>query len=340
MTQVLSTYPRIAVMGAGEFIARTLQTLCTHGISQVCAVVPRKNTVTGDLDNSRALEEVARSFRLKIIDTTDVNDASFIKVLKNTSPDLIVNWGINQIFKGELLSCAPLGVVNFHPGLIPNGRGCQPVEGEIWNEQTRIGQVVHFMSEDIDKGHIINSRSFKLNGEETGEQVDKLLEEGVVEFFLDGIYEALRGTVGIEVNDFGRYYPAFVEGDDLINWHQTSDHLLRRVRSRSHYMPSRCIKNPEGIEVFVTQVSKAEVNPYFSPEGQVIDRSPSKGNLVKTGDTAIWIERVSYDGKNYFIPQFSIGTSFMTINLNELLKLRKSVDELKLQLETYKATLK
>jgi methionyl-tRNA formyltransferase len=68
--------------------------------------------------------------------------------------DVLINAGTPRILPPALLCAPTLGVVNCHPGLLPQFRGCSCVEWAIvLNEQ--IGNTVHFMSERIDDGPVI-----------------------------------------------------------------------------------------------------------------------------------------------------------------------------------------
>lgn len=330
---------RIIIFGSASSIAEVLTKVMEQKLFTVCAVVPRVNRQTGDLLNSQALVEAAEKLRIKVIPATDVNATSFIAELKSLSPDLLVNWGHGQLFKEDLLNLCGAGVLNLHPGLLPAGRGSGAVVGEIWNGQKEIGQVAHYMDTDLDKGRIVHSRSFSLSGMEYQDEVNAKLSEGSVDFFITAISKALAGEKGRKVQGFGRYYPKFVEGDDIIDWTQTSEFILRRIRSRSPYILSRSFVNPDRKEFFIRKASHADVDPYYTHVGQVIDRSKSKGNLVKTGDTAIWIEEVSFDKSAFKTASFPIGTSFLSNYLQEFVKLHREMASMKAEIESIKSKL-
>ena len=44
-------------------------------------------------------------------------------VIRNLKIDLICNYGHNQLFKESLLKIPKYGCLNYHPGLLPYGRG-------------------------------------------------------------------------------------------------------------------------------------------------------------------------------------------------------------------------
>jgi len=91
--------------------------------------------------------------------------------------DYIVNGGVGAIFKNDLLSLPRKGMLNAHPGLLPEYRGLDPVCWALSNHDPQ-GATVHFIDEGIDTGPILIRRPLK----ETSAQslVDLRLE--VLEF--------------------------------------------------------------------------------------------------------------------------------------------------------------
>jgi methionyl-tRNA formyltransferase len=330
------TKGRIILFGAGSGVAEVLKLLVAEAAYEVCFVVPRVNRKTEDPDNSEALIQTAADLGLKVVKARDINDAGFLNEIREVAPDLLVNWGYGQVFKRNLLSLPKLGVLNFHPGLLPAGRGTGAVVGEIWNDQKEIGQVAHFMDEDIDKGRIVLRRSFPISGYEYQDEINQQLAKGAAEFLVKAIHKAFSGDQGTITTGFGRYYPKFSPGDDIVDWSKPTDFLIRRIRSRSPNLLSRTFKTSDKTEVFIRRASKGDVQPYFSPVGQVIDKSEERGILVKTGDTALWLEEISLDGQEFVVPSFPIGTTFLSNWLHEHLLLQKQIDELRAEVERLK----
>lgn len=68
--------------------------------------------------------------------------------------DILINAGTPRILKKNILNTPRIGVLNCHPGLLPEFRGCTCVEWAIYLDE-QIGNTVHFMSDKIDEGPII-----------------------------------------------------------------------------------------------------------------------------------------------------------------------------------------
>ena len=97
--------------------------------------------------------------------------------------------------------------MNFHRGLLPDARGFDPILGERLNGIETLGQTVHFMTNKIDKGKIISKRNFKIDKKLYRVEIDKIFQNGVVEFYYDAIKKAIDGHSINHDTTFGRYYP-------------------------------------------------------------------------------------------------------------------------------------
>lgn len=75
-------------------------------------------------------------------------------LVKKLELDVLVNGGTPRIVGHDLLSATPLGVLNAHPGLLPEFRGCTSVEWAVYLDEP-VGVTVHFMDLGIDEGPVI-----------------------------------------------------------------------------------------------------------------------------------------------------------------------------------------
>jgi methionyl-tRNA formyltransferase len=75
-------------------------------------------------------------------------------------PDVVITL-FHQIVRERLIGLPRLGVVNIHPGLIPEFRGIQPYFWELSEGSARAGATVHFIEDErIDAGRILGRTSY------------------------------------------------------------------------------------------------------------------------------------------------------------------------------------
>lgn len=90
------------------------------------------------------------------------NDEDTLRLLRDTPVDFLVNVGTPRILKAPILKTAFLGVLNCHPGLLPDFRGCSCVEWAIYLNKP-VGVTVHRMTEGIDEGPVLLRRQVNIS---------------------------------------------------------------------------------------------------------------------------------------------------------------------------------
>ena len=92
-----------------------------------------------------------------------VSSEEGIQLLRKHSPDLIIVATFKQILKENVLNLPPLGVVNFHPSLLPRYRGPCPTNAVLYNDEKVTGMTIHYITENIDEGNIVLQRSIAIS---------------------------------------------------------------------------------------------------------------------------------------------------------------------------------
>lgn len=84
----------------------------------------------------------------------DINAAETLNLFKSLDPDIVVQGDVGGIIKGDLIGLPRVGILNCHPGLLPQYRGCTCVEWALYNDDP-VGTTCHFITEKIDWGEIL-----------------------------------------------------------------------------------------------------------------------------------------------------------------------------------------
>lgn len=92
---------------------------------------------------------------LRAVPVDDLNGAEGHALLRAAAPALLVTLHCDQILRPETLALAPLGGMNLHPSLLPEGRGPTPVLHALASAAPRFGVTVHRLTPVIDAGPIL-----------------------------------------------------------------------------------------------------------------------------------------------------------------------------------------
>lgn len=156
------------------------------------------------------LADMADAAGVPLTVVKDHNSAESEEALKAAAPDIIVFTGGGLIRK-NILRIPRLGVINCHPGILPEYRGMDVIEwtvAEGRDAKPGLGLTLHFMNEGLDTGPILLKRPFSISKNESFGAVRSRLIPMSIELILEGV-RGLRDGVVVPKNQSagdGRQY--------------------------------------------------------------------------------------------------------------------------------------
>jgi methionyl-tRNA formyltransferase len=97
------------------------------------------------------------------------HDIPVTAVKRHKDPNLIVLGG-TRIIRGEILSFPRDGVLNAHPGLLPECRGSASPAWSVYHD-IPVGSSCHFCSPEIDEGDVVRRREVEVRRGDTYEDL-------------------------------------------------------------------------------------------------------------------------------------------------------------------------
>jgi len=152
-----------------------------------------------------------------IIYVKNHNDEETVKHIKKLGIDILINSGTPRILKESIINSPLIGILNCHPGILPEFRGCTCVEWAIYHDQP-VGNTVHFINDKIDEGPIIDKKITLVRRTDKYEDVRKnVYMDGVALIckVIDGIENETINLKKMSAQEKGNYYKP-MSGDKLI----------------------------------------------------------------------------------------------------------------------------
>lgn len=103
-----------------------------------------------------SIQEQVKELGIKIESVAIHNSQQVMPMIKDSELDLIV-FGGTRIIRGEILDLPKDGVINSHPGLLPECRGSASPAWSVYHD-IPIGSSTHFCDNGIDTGHLLLRR--------------------------------------------------------------------------------------------------------------------------------------------------------------------------------------
>jgi|TARA_B100001094_G_scaffold330946_1_gene397611 methionyl-tRNA formyltransferase len=168
------------------------------------------------------IREQVKELDTKIVSVTIHNSEQVMPLIRGIELDLIV-FGGTRIIRGEILDFPKDGVINSHPGLLPECRGSASPAWSVYHD-IPIGSSTHFCDNGIDTGHLLMRREVQVKRGMTYEDLcfetlilAGILMKEVLIAYDEGIWSELRRPQGDSEN------PTF---------RNASEEILRVVRQK------------------------------------------------------------------------------------------------------------
>ena len=198
---------------------------------EVIACVNEDSVIYKDLLQSNL------GFSKKVIFDKDLNETETIDLLRERNLDYIILAWWPKIIKEPILSIPKIGILNFHPSLLPYNRG---KNYNFWSivEESPFGVSIHFVNKAIDGGDIIFQHKIEKSWEDTGATLFEKAQYEMLKLFKsnygkirDGEYTPIKQLPGTgsfhlskELNS-----ASFIELDKTY----TAKELLNIIRART-----------------------------------------------------------------------------------------------------------
>ncbi len=117
-------------------------------------ILARYDEVLCVIPQDEIVESIAKELNLNIYRTNTINSEESEKYFRDLGTDLLVCVHGRQIIKSNILSIPKKGCINVHPCLYKY-KGANPIERLLADKETKASVGVHFMTEKVDAGEVI-----------------------------------------------------------------------------------------------------------------------------------------------------------------------------------------
>lgn len=248
----------------------------------------------------KVLLNLADQYNIPIELSDNINSNAFLETVKRYQADLFVSMSFNQIFRSGIRNFPELKTINCHAGKLPFYRGRNILNWALINDEKEFGITVHYMDEGIDTGDIILQETYPITDLDDYRTLLERAYDGCADVLYRAVKMIQNGNVKVirqaDIDPVGMYCGMRGEGDEIIDWKQSSRELFNFIRAL-------CTPGPQatswirGSKITINRAKMVEgAHTYKNIPGQVIGRTPD-GLLIKTGDTIIEITEYTYSGK-------------------------------------------
>lgn len=225
---------RIVFFGTAELACTSLEALAATSNFQVIAVVTQPDKPSGrDLHlQPSPVKATALRLGIPVLQPRRARDESFVREIRDLSPDLSVVVAYGQILPQALLDVPKHGSLNVHTSLLPRHRGAAPIQWAILSGDSETGVTIMKMDAGLDTGPILSERKISISDSETSQTLHDRLAQIGADLLVDTIPAWVQGQIVPRPQPDGSTYARKIEkSDGLINWEEPAAAIWRKVRA-------------------------------------------------------------------------------------------------------------
>ena len=277
---------RIGYFADGPWSHKAFELINEDSKFDVRFIVPRTDTT------DTVLYDFSMKYNIDYFKLDNVNSPLSLDKIKSYNCDVLVSMSFNQIFRKDIINLTPKGIINCHAGKLPFYRGRNVLNWALINDEKEFGITVHFVDEGIDTGDIILQDTFPITDDDdyasllsvAFTECSRMLHNALVKIAANDYVRIAQKTIHPE----GFYCGMRGNGDEIINWNNTSRDIFNFIRSISKPGPvARTYNLNKELKVNNSNYIKDAPN-YIGTVGQVLSKTEN-GFLIKTKDTFIEI---------------------------------------------------
>lgn len=114
------------------------------------------------------------AFKTKL---SEEGEQRYIDAISSCKPDLVVLAGFMRIIKSGFIRAFPGKIINLHPSLLPSFKGLHGIRQAFEHGARYTGCTIHYVTEDVDSGPIIDQTAVRVEETDTIERVEQKVHE-------------------------------------------------------------------------------------------------------------------------------------------------------------------
>lgn len=224
---------RILFVGIPDMAYICLDGLGLAGVNFVGVIGPKKTHQT-----YQNFKNFVKHRNLNFIEYENLEDAAFIKQIKDLDIDAAIVCSFNYKIPKVLLESVKDGFINVHPSLLPRYRGANPYSSAIIDNAKETGVTLHFMDENFDTGEIIAQKAINISEMETMGTLFNRTNVLAFNMLLETLREYETSPLPRIQQPKGEFAKSKISGDGLffVNYQQTAAEIECFVRALNPFI--------------------------------------------------------------------------------------------------------
>ena len=293
---------RLVFLGNDPWSVPPLEALVARRGFDVPVVItnPPRRAGRGSRLIPTAVADAARRLGLRVIEVDSVRQGAGFNAIGQAKSDAMVVVAYGELLSSEVLALARLGAVNIHFSLLPRWRGASPVQHALLAGDRRTGVTLIQMDRGLDSGPILATATEAVLATDDAGSLGARLSRAGAELVSQTLPGYVSGALKPrpQADDGVTHAPKLGPADRLIEWDQSAQTVLARVRALSPSPGARTSFRGETLKVLVVEISTSTSSPTTFEPGTVVSVD-DQGTLIAAGSGCVRLVLVAPQGRKH-----------------------------------------
>ena len=288
---------KIVFMGTPDIAAGVLDSLILAKYDIIGVVTqPDKPNQRGNGIVYSPVKQRALEAGLTVFQPVKASDESFVQVIRDLAPDVIVVVAFGQILKNNILSLPKYGCINVHASLLPKYRGASPIQWAVINGEKETGITIMHMDAGIDTGDMILQKKIALAPDETAGSLFDRLTEMAGPTLIEALKSIEDGSAVStpQNNDEATYVSMLKKSMGHLSFEHSAEELERLIRGLIPWPGAYTFVNGKMLKIWKACIAEDYEN-VEAAAGQI--RIADNAIFIGTADKPLEILELQIEGK-------------------------------------------
>jgi len=225
----------ILFAGSPKSSSRILESLVNLKSINIIGVLtkPDKRGKRGSKLHESEVAKTAAQFNLKVFKPESINEVDFKASIQCLNIDLIVVVAYGKLIPNWLLSFPKIMCLNIHFSLLPKYRGASPIQSSLLNGDSETGISFMQMTERLDEGGLISSKSISIEDIDNKISVEERLTDLAIEN-MESVFDMLKNKNAIIINQDNSkasYCKKILKEDSITDFNDSAINILNKFKA-------------------------------------------------------------------------------------------------------------
>ena len=281
---------KIVFMGTPDFAVPVLEKLTqAHEVVAIYTRAP-KESGRGKKINKTPVHLLAEAKGIPVHTPQSLKSEEEQAIMRQYNADLGIVAAYGLLLPQAILDAFKIGCINVHASLLPRWRGAAPIQRAIEAGDKKSGITIMQMALALDAGDILSQQEVEISQTITGGELHDELSKVGAELLINTLADLAHITPQKQDESLVTYAEKIDKAESLIDFNQSTEKLLNKIRAFNPYPAMYFIHNNERFKIYTAEKYDAKGMAGTILEGR-------KDLIIATLDSAIRVTKIQREGK-------------------------------------------